>query len=112
MCHGRRGNISHVDNNPAPVAIRAARPNWSRTLAKAGSGRPVVSRARGMMCDDRGRGAFDLLLGMGRLSLPVPALVHLAFHHHFHGAPFDYLGLAAAAAASWLGVPGPGEPVL
>jgi membrane protein DedA with SNARE-associated domain len=32
--------------------------------------------------------------------------------HHLHGAPIDYLGLAAAAAASWVGVPGPGEPVL
>jgi membrane protein DedA with SNARE-associated domain len=29
-----------------------------------------------------------------------------------HGAPIDYVGLAAAAAASWVGVPGPGEPVL
>lgn len=49
---------------------------------------------------------------MGRLSLAVGALLHVAFHHHFHGAPFDYVGLGAAAAASWLGVPGPGEPVL
>jgi membrane protein DedA with SNARE-associated domain len=41
----------------------------------------------------------------------------LAFHfhlhlHHFHGAAIDYIGLAAAAAASWVGLPGPGEPVL
>ncbi len=36
----------------------------------------------------------------------------LHVHHHFHGPPFDYAGLAAAAAASWIGVPGPGEPVL
>ena len=36
----------------------------------------------------------------------------LAIHHHFHGPPFDYAGLAIAAAASWIGVPGPGEPVL
>ncbi|MBV9465268.1 MAG: hypothetical protein JO169_04060 [Solirubrobacterales bacterium] len=36
----------------------------------------------------------------------------LAIHHHFHGPPFDYAGLAVAAAASWIGVPGPGEPVL
>lgn len=28
------------------------------------------------------------------------------------GTPADYLGLAAASAASWVGVPGPGEPVL
>jgi membrane protein DedA with SNARE-associated domain len=47
--------------------------------------------------------------------VPVPPAllhVHLQLHHHFHGPPFDYVGLAAAAAASWLGVPGPGEPVL
>jgi membrane protein DedA with SNARE-associated domain len=38
----------------------------------------------------------------------------LAFRlrHHFQGAPIDYFGVAAAAAASWVGVPGPGEPVL
>lgn len=34
------------------------------------------------------------------------------FHHHFQGPPIDYAGLAAAAAASWVGIPGPGEPVL
>ena len=46
--------------------------------------------------------------------LAIPALLHLHIHlhHHFHGPPFDYLGLAAAAAASWIGLPGPGEPVL
>ncbi len=36
----------------------------------------------------------------------------LRFHHHFHGPPFDYLGLALGSAASWLGIPGPGEPLL
>jgi membrane protein DedA with SNARE-associated domain len=36
----------------------------------------------------------------------------LRLHHHFHGPPIGYAGLAAAAAASWVGVPGPGEPVL
>lgn len=36
----------------------------------------------------------------------------LRLHHHFQGPPVDYVGLAAAAAASWIGVPGPGEPVL
>ncbi|MHB8657955.1 MAG: hypothetical protein ACYC91_08365 [Solirubrobacteraceae bacterium] len=36
----------------------------------------------------------------------------LHLHHRFHGPPVDYAGLAAAAAASWIGVPGPGEPVL
>lgn len=36
----------------------------------------------------------------------------LRVHHHFHGAPVDYGALAAAAAASWFGLPGPGEPLL
>jgi membrane protein DedA with SNARE-associated domain len=36
--------------------------------------------------------------------------VHL--HHHFRGPPFDYAGLALACAASWIGLPGPGEPLL
>ncbi len=39
----------------------------------------------------------------------------LALHlhiHHFHGPAIDYVGLAAASAASWIGLPGPGEPVL
>jgi membrane protein DedA with SNARE-associated domain len=36
----------------------------------------------------------------------------LKLHHQFHGPPIGYVGLAAAAAASWIGVPGPGEPVL
>jgi membrane protein DedA with SNARE-associated domain len=36
----------------------------------------------------------------------------LRLHHHFHGPPIDYGALAAASAASWIGVPGPGEPVL
>jgi membrane protein DedA with SNARE-associated domain len=44
--------------------------------------------------------------------LLAPALVHAPLHHRFHGPPFDYAGLAVAAAASWIGVPGPGEPVL
>ncbi len=41
--------------------------------------------------------------------LLVPVLATAARHH---GAPIDYVGLAAASAASWVGVPGPGEPVL
>lgn len=40
-------------------------------------------------------------------------LLHIHLHvHQFHGPPIDYVGLALAAAASWIGVPGPGEPVL
>jgi len=50
------------------------------------------------------------------MALLGPALlhvhIHVHIHHHFHGSPFDYLGLAAASAASWIGLPGPGEPVL
>ena len=46
------------------------------------------------------------------VALLVPALLHIHVHHRVHGSVWDYLGLAAAAAASWVGVPGPGEPVL
>jgi membrane protein DedA with SNARE-associated domain len=51
-------------------------------------------------------------VGNAAVGLLHPALLHVHLHHHFHGPPFDYVGLAAAAAASWIGVPGPGEPVL
>jgi membrane protein DedA with SNARE-associated domain len=53
-----------------------------------------------------------LLVGHEALAAPPQALLHVHLRHHFHGPPFDYVGLAAASAASWLGVPGPGEPVL
>jgi membrane protein DedA with SNARE-associated domain len=33
-------------------------------------------------------------------------------HHHIHGSVWDYAGVGAASAASWAGLPGPGEPVL
>jgi len=48
------------------------------------------------------------------VALLSPALLqlHLATHQRFHGPPFDYVGLGLAAAASWIGVPGPGEPAL
>ena len=56
---------------------------------------------------------------MGKvLRLPLVApLLAVAFgalhvHRHLHGAPVDFVGVALAAAASWIGVPGPGEPVL
>ncbi len=32
--------------------------------------------------------------------------------HHLRHESFDFAGLALAAAASWMGIPGPGEPVL
>jgi membrane protein DedA with SNARE-associated domain len=38
----------------------------------------------------------------------VPAVAS----HHLRHEPFDVAGLGAAAAASWFGIPGPGEPVL
>ena len=45
--------------------------------------------------------------------LKVSSLLVLALlRHHFHGSSVDYWAVAAASAASWLGVPGPGEPVL
>jgi membrane protein DedA with SNARE-associated domain len=46
---------------------------------------------------------------------PKAALVlmlGLQIHHRLHGPPIDYLTIALAAAASWAGIPGPGEPVL
>ncbi len=57
---------------------------------------------------------------LARMAVPLSLLAllhlhfhfHFHFHHQFHGPPFDYVGLALAAAASWIGVPGPGEPVL
>jgi membrane protein DedA with SNARE-associated domain len=53
---------------------------------------------------------------MERLVPPLKAMLAfgltLHLHHKIKGPPVDYVGLAAAAAASWIGVPGPGEPVL
>jgi membrane protein DedA with SNARE-associated domain len=43
--------------------------------------------------------------------MSIAALLHIHLHH-LQGSPIDYVGLALAAAASWVGVPGPGEPVL
>jgi membrane protein DedA with SNARE-associated domain len=39
------------------------------------------------------------------------AAIHLHLLHH-PGPTIDYLGVALAAFAGWVGVPGPGEPVL
>ena len=47
-----------------------------------------------------------------RLSTALALLVGVHLHHRVHGPPVDYVAVGAAAAASWLGVPGPGEPVL
>jgi membrane-associated protein len=85
----RPGGISHVANDRGQVPIRAAcRPG------------------RWCLCHDRPvrRSATAVT------ALLLPAALHAA--HHGHGSPLDYVGLAAAAATSWAGVPGPGEPVL
>jgi membrane protein DedA with SNARE-associated domain len=42
----------------------------------------------------------------------TPLLVLALLRHHFHGPPLDYSAVAVAAFASWVGVPGAGEPVL
>ena len=46
------------------------------------------------------------------VALPGPALSAAPVHHHLHGPPLGYVGIALAACASWAGIPGPGEPVL
>ena len=44
----------------------------------------------------------------------ILAALHLHIHllHHVKGPAIDYVGVAVAAFLSWVGVPGPGEPVL
>lgn len=64
------------------------------------------------MCHDRQRGECKLRLAKAVIWLPVLALLHIHLRHHFHGPEVDYLGLAAGAAVSWVGVPGPGESLL
>lgn len=46
------------------------------------------------------------------LALHLHLHVHLFAHHRLPGPPLDYGALGLAAGASWIGVPGPGEPVL
>lgn len=38
--------------------------------------------------------------------------VHIHLFHHVRGPAFDYVGIALAAFASWVGLPGPGEALL
>ncbi len=45
-----------------------------------------------------------------RVLPPLLLAVHL--FHHVQGPAIDYVGVALAAFLSWVGVPGPGEPVL
>jgi membrane-associated protein len=54
---------------------------------------------------------------MGQLAGRVPAVLMvltaaLRTHHQFRGSSVGYIGIAVAAAASWVGVPGPGEATL
>jgi membrane protein DedA with SNARE-associated domain len=44
----------------------------------------------------------------------ILAALHLHIHllHHVKGPALDYVGVAIAAFLSWVGFPGPGEPVL
>jgi membrane protein DedA with SNARE-associated domain len=46
------------------------------------------------------------------MSLLLPALIHIHLHLHHAARSFDYVGLAAGSFASWVGLPGPGEPLL
>jgi membrane protein DedA with SNARE-associated domain len=43
---------------------------------------------------------------------PIVIAATLRLHHHIHGPRTGYLGLVLAAAASWIGLPGPGEAAL
>jgi membrane protein DedA with SNARE-associated domain len=46
------------------------------------------------------------------LQLSPQAILHLHLHLHPRGPGIDYIGLVMAAAASWAGLPGPGEALL
>jgi membrane protein DedA with SNARE-associated domain len=83
-------DIGHVDKDPTARLSR-----WTRAmrLPRSQSGDSQVRVGAAVRT---------------ALLLSVAASVH----RHLHGPPIDYLGLAAAAGASWAGVPGPGEPVL
>jgi membrane protein DedA with SNARE-associated domain len=50
------------------------------------------------------------LLVKGALVLALAMHFHL--HHHLKGPAVDYGALFAGAVASWIGIPGPGEPLL
>jgi membrane protein DedA with SNARE-associated domain len=56
---------------------------------------------------------MSALMRSGLSTLKVLLVLGLAVHlHRLHGPPLDYATVALAAFASWVGVPGPGEPVL
>jgi membrane-associated protein len=58
------------------------------------------------------RPSLARFVGMVFLPAFLHIQVHIHLHHRFHGPPIDYVTVALAAAASFLGVPGPGESVL
>ena len=47
-----------------------------------------------------------------KMALTFWLALHVHLHHQFHGPAIGYVGLAVGAFASWVGVPGPGEPLL
>jgi membrane protein DedA with SNARE-associated domain len=52
-----------------------------------------------------------VISALGRLAALMLGVVAIHVHHR-HGASGDYWGLGAAALASWVGLPGPGEATL
>jgi membrane protein DedA with SNARE-associated domain len=86
---------------------------WTTFIRARLSGRraepaPQDSGCRPAVCHDRPVHRSGTVF----LRLLAPALLRIHLHHHFRGPPFDYVGLAIACFASWVGVPGPGEPLL
>jgi membrane protein DedA with SNARE-associated domain len=51
-------------------------------------------------------------VGSPDLQLSTLSLLHLHIHLHPRGPGIDYVGVLIASAASWAGLPGPGEAVL
>lgn len=51
-------------------------------------------------------------MGSPDLQLSTLSLLHLHIHLHPRGPGIDYVGVLIASAASWAGLPGPGEAVL
>ena len=92
--HGDADDIGHVDNDlagwcyPGGAGARSGRPRRVRRSARVERCATIAAWS-----DRRARIGAALVL---------PALlhihIHLHLHHHFHGPPFDYAGLAAAAA--------------
>jgi membrane protein DedA with SNARE-associated domain len=66
------------------------------------------------VCDDRSDDRAEIGALMALATSLVVGMIHVPIHihHQFQGPPIDYVGLAAASAASWFGLPGPGEPIL